>query len=53
MRHEALDIVLSWLLISIHAPIVGCDAVNNEKDGFDSVISIHAPIVGCDLAIWD
>ena len=27
VRHEALDIVLSWLLISIHAPIVGCDAL--------------------------
>ena len=35
-------------LISIHAPIVGCD-----EDFFVDIyaldISIHAPIVGCDL----
>ena len=34
-------------IISIHAPIVGCD----EEEGspyYESNISIHAPIVGCD-----
>ena len=33
--------------ISIHAPIVGCDLKNCEKD-YEVEISIHAPIVGCD-----
>ena len=36
--------------ISIHAPIVGCDAVG-KIGGITVYISIHAPIVGCDGAI--
>ena len=34
-------------MISIHAPIVGCD-VNADFTIFPNIISIHAPIVGCD-----
>ena len=35
-------------LISIHAPLTGCDnAVNELVDGYVS-ISIHAPLTGCD-----
>ena len=35
-------------MISIHAPIVGCDVMEPSIDK-DMNISIHAPIVGCDL----
>ena len=35
-------------LISIHAPIVGCDTIK-LSDTAQVGISIHAPIVGCDL----
>ena len=36
--------------ISIHAPIVGCDAGTIHKNvTYD--ISIHAPIVGCDFVL--
>ena len=36
-------------LISIHAPLVGCDSFAFSVDK-DSWISIHAPLVGCDFA---
>ena len=37
-------------MISIHAPIVGCDhGTFAVFTGYH--ISIHAPIVGCDIAI--
>ena len=35
-------------LISIHAPIVGCDGQPTQGKKALSNISIHAPIVGCD-----
>ena len=35
-------------MISIHAPIVGCDPMI-IKISDDFKISIHAPIVGCDM----
>ena len=37
-------------MISIHAPIVGCD-IGHEMNDIFNTISIHAPIVGCDATI--
>ena len=37
------------VMISIHAPIVGCDISERFSALGISLISIHAPIVGCDL----
>ena len=39
-------------MISIHAPIVGCDKKELEAMTFNYDISIHAPIVGCDRWFW-
>ena len=36
-------------LISIHAPRVGCDSVQNVNCFRTTLISIHAPRVGCDV----
>ena len=36
------------ILISIHAPLAGCDDVDLGDDK-ESRISIHAPLAGCDL----
>ena len=36
-------------IISIHAPIVGCDRETVLKNTYSLNISIHAPIVGCDI----
>ena len=36
-------------VISIHAPIVGCDRVSTGDECSIIIISIHAPIVGCDI----
>ena len=38
-------------MISIHAPLAGCDGY---ADGLDHAckISIHAPLAGCDTGIW-
>ena len=36
------------LIISIHAPRVGCDIFNGQRPGCERDISIHAPRVGCD-----
>ena len=36
-------------LISIHAPLAGCDSAI-KKMAADAMISIHAPLAGCDLA---
>ena len=41
------DIALSKV-ISIHAPIVGCDQTMFYLNHHLGIISIHAPIVGCD-----
>ena len=38
------------ILISIHAPIVGCDKNPDWLVSICLLISIHAPIVGCDLS---
>ena len=35
-------------MISIHAPIVGCDSMQAIETLQITIISIHAPIVGCD-----
>ena len=35
-------------VISIHAPRVGCDVVEQPGADLDALISIHAPRVGCD-----
>ena len=35
------------LMISIHAPLAGCDSLIDE-DGCITDISIHAPLAGCD-----
>ena len=50
VRHKYLNGVKGTLVISIHAPIVGCD-IDPEKDITvrAEIISIHAPIVGCDI----
>ena len=40
----------SAILISIHAPIVGCDIMWGSSKPTAIRISIHAPIVGCDKA---
>ena len=37
------------MVISIHAPIVGCDRKACILEEVQGKISIHAPIVGCDL----
>ena len=34
--------------ISIHAPLAGCDSVD-QRHGLGAAISIHAPLAGCDL----
>ena len=36
------------MVISIHAPLAGCDKKNDKKAG-EIFISIHAPLAGCDL----
>ena len=36
-----------YVYISIHAPRVGCDSVQNRRE-IQQQISIHAPRVGCD-----
>ena len=36
-------------MISIHAPIVGCDSGSSHYRTGKNTISIHAPIVGCDV----
>ena len=41
------ELVDGYVAISIHAPIVGCDIVEDEPLTV-RLISIHAPIVGCD-----
>ena len=40
---------LALMLISIHAPLAGCDALYSYLDGA-ACISIHAPLAGCDLS---
>ena len=37
------------IIISIHAPRVGCDKFVEFVDKFALAISIHAPRVGCDV----
>ena len=41
--------ITNVLTISIHAPIVGCDASKSQELEDIRKISIHAPIVGCDI----
>ena len=36
------------IVISIHAPRVGCDNPDKTDERYNSKISIHAPRVGCD-----
>ncbi len=40
--------LIKWI-ISIHAPIVGCDRGARGNITRLIQISIHAPIVGCDI----
>ena len=47
VRHVLSSLGMLLVLISIHAPIVGCD-IYAEWSWLDCIISIHAPIVGCD-----
>ena len=47
VRHWILGSLIICFIISIHAPIVGCD-INLCWHSFHKKISIHAPIVGCD-----
>ena len=35
-------------IISIHAPLAGCDFIISKRN-FDFGISIHAPLAGCDV----
>ena len=44
----AISINFDNTVISIHAPIVGCDDFKIHYHFTPSQISIHAPIVGCD-----
>ena len=37
-------------LISIHAPLTGCDKINFDWV-LEATISIHAPLTGCDLRL--
>ena len=37
-----------WLLISIHAPLAGCDVFDLDMPTDKPEISIHAPLAGCD-----
>ena len=47
-EYKKLEEEYSFLKISIHAPIVGCDInIHHQMEKYIS-ISIHAPIVGCD-----
>ena len=40
-------------MISIHAPLAGCDAAGCARGGAET-ISIHAPLAGCDgICRWD
>ena len=41
----------SWIKISIHAPLAGCDGAGNNRGSVDKLISIHAPLAGCDRGI--
>ena len=47
MRREDKEAFYETVIISIHAPIVGCDC-RFWKNCYKNGISIHAPIVGCD-----
>ena len=38
-------------MISIHAPLAGCDKWDVLAGTIDLTISIHAPLAGCDLAL--
>ena len=42
--------IYNKLIISIHAPIVGCDGELMNMSVNEVEISIHAPIVGCDTS---
>ena len=48
---EVLRYIGRITLISIHAPIVGCDSILEFLYIFCTHISIHAPIVGCDISL--
>ncbi len=49
VRLLSTSILLCFIWISIHAPIVGCDLPPFGWLTPTSLISIHAPIVGCDF----
>ena len=55
VRHIGTDPAFKKKLISIHAPIVGCDHSTIKAFTTSFEISIHAPIVGCDypLGKWN
>ena len=48
MRRQAPAQRLWRALISIHAPLAGCDVSDPERAKYYSWISIHAPLAGCD-----
>ncbi len=47
VRQKHPDILAKCCLISIHAPLAGCDVPDGGDDP-KGVISIHAPLAGCD-----
>ena len=48
MRHTFNLNTVPLSLISIHAPLTGCDFSNQFKSCIVNLISIHAPLTGCD-----
>ena len=49
VRHaERTDAALDEI-ISIHAPLAGCDGRGGAAGGDTPQISIHAPLAGCDI----
>ena len=51
MRHCQCQNLFACCLISIHAPLTGCDCLMHSIGHIQSPISIHAPLTGCDLKI--
>ena len=49
VRRPAGSAVIEGIVISIHAPLAGCDLDHDGGKRTSRNISIHAPLAGCDL----
>ena len=46
---KAVNLAVYVVVISIHAPLAGCDRRGGVFYSFPLAISIHAPLAGCDV----